>query len=61
MICSAKPALTEDLGAKCSLDERPGIFMRDKPIFSSERMLDKDYYHKSSVGKRISGRGSQGA
>jgi hypothetical protein len=31
------------------LDERPSIFIRDKPIFSSERMLHKDYYHKGSV------------
>jgi hypothetical protein len=32
-----------------------------KPIFSSERMLHKDYYHKSSVGKKISGHGPQEA
>jgi hypothetical protein len=31
-----------------------------KPIFSSERMLHKDYYRKGSVEK-ISGRGSQEA
>jgi hypothetical protein len=31
------------------------------PNFSSERMLHKDYYCKSSVGKKISGRESQGA
>jgi hypothetical protein len=36
------------------------IFIRDKPIFSSERMSYKDYYRKSSVEK-ISDRGSQGA
>jgi hypothetical protein len=29
--------------------------------FSSERMLHKDYYCRSSVEKKISGRGSQGA
>jgi hypothetical protein len=34
--------------------------MRDKPIFSSERMLHKDYYRRSLVEKK-SGRGSQGA
>jgi hypothetical protein len=28
--------------AKCTLDERPSIFITDKPIFSSERMLRKD-------------------
>jgi hypothetical protein len=30
-------------------DERPSIFTRDTPIFLSERMLHKDYYHKSSA------------
>jgi hypothetical protein len=33
------------------LDERPSIFIRDKHIFSSERMLHKDYDHKGSVEK----------
>jgi hypothetical protein len=55
MICSVKPVLTKDLCivqmedifnniaicVKCTLDERPSIFIRDKPIFSSERMLHK--------------------
>jgi hypothetical protein len=36
-------------------------FIRNKPIFPSERMLHKDYNCKSSVGKEICGRGSQGA
>jgi hypothetical protein len=53
----AKPELTEDLYIVTSvihtLDERPSIFIRDKPIFSSERMLHKDYYHKGSVEKVI--------
>jgi hypothetical protein len=31
----------------------PSIFMRDYPIFSSERMLHKDYYRRSSVEKNI--------
>jgi hypothetical protein len=31
----------------------PRIFMRDKPIFSSERMLHKDYYRRSSAEKKI--------
>jgi hypothetical protein len=35
-------------------------FIRDKPIFSSERILHKAYCRKGSVEK-ISGRGSQGA
>jgi hypothetical protein len=37
---------------KCKLDERPSIFIRDKPIFSSERMLYKDYYRRSLVEKK---------
>jgi hypothetical protein len=37
---------------KCTLDEIPSIFIRDKPIFSSERVLHKDYYRKSSVEKK---------
>jgi hypothetical protein len=37
------------------------IFISDKPIFSSERMLHKNYYRKSSVEKKKSGPGSQGA
>jgi hypothetical protein len=36
-----------------TLDERPSIFVRDKPIFSSERMLHKDYDRKSTVEKNI--------
>jgi hypothetical protein len=31
----------------------PSIFIRDKPIFSSERMLHKDYYPRSSVEKSL--------
>jgi hypothetical protein len=34
-------------------DEMPSIFMRDKPIFLSERMLHKGYYCRSSVEKKI--------
>jgi hypothetical protein len=75
MICSVKPVLTEDLCvvnkeeffsnmllcAIRTINERPSIFIRDNPIFSSERMLHEDYYRKGSVGKkRISGRESQG-
>jgi hypothetical protein len=38
---------------KCdTLDERPNIFIRDKPVFSPERMLHKDYYRKGSVEKK---------
>jgi hypothetical protein len=66
MICSAKLVVTEDLCVeqkeefKFTLDERPSIVIRDKPIFSSERMLHKEYYRRSSVENK-SGRGSQGA
>jgi hypothetical protein len=47
----------------CTFDERPGLFIRDKPIFSSETMLHTDYYHKGSVErkKQISGLEAQGA
>jgi hypothetical protein len=40
-------------GSTEALDERPSIFIRDKTI-SSERMLHKDYYSRSSVGKKKS-------
>jgi hypothetical protein len=40
------------ISAILTLDERPSIFIRDKPIFSPERMLHKDYYRKGSVEKR---------
>jgi hypothetical protein len=45
--------------AICTPDARPGISIRGKPIFSSERMLHKANYRKGSVEK-ISGRESQG-
>jgi hypothetical protein len=32
-----------------TLDGRPSIFIRDKPIFSSERMLHNGYDRKGSV------------
>jgi hypothetical protein len=35
------------------LDERPSLFIRGKPIFSSERMLHENYYGKDSVVKKI--------
>jgi hypothetical protein len=40
------------LALKHSLDKRPSIFIRDKLIFSSERMLYKDYDRKGSVDKK---------
>jgi hypothetical protein len=39
----------------------PSILIRDKPNFSSEKKLQKDYYRKGSVEKRISGREAEGA
>jgi hypothetical protein len=52
----------EDRESDFDIDERPNIFIRDKPIFSSEKVLHKDYYRKGSVGMRnLCGRGSQGA
>jgi hypothetical protein len=72
MIYSSKPVLTEDMYvvkrknfqyhaicAKYTL--RPSIFITDNPMFSSERILYKDYYSKGSVGGKISGRESPGA
>jgi hypothetical protein len=38
---------------KRTLDERPSIFISDKNIFSSERILHKDYYRKISVKKYL--------
>jgi hypothetical protein len=35
-----------------TFDERPSIFIGDKPIFSSERMLHKDYYRNGSVERK---------
>jgi hypothetical protein len=32
--------------------QRPSLFIRDKPILSSERMLLKDYNHIDSVSKK---------
>jgi hypothetical protein len=58
MICFAKPVLTEDLyivqinefSITC-LSAIGAFDERDKPGFSSERMLRKDYDRKGSVGK----------
>jgi hypothetical protein len=74
MIYFAKPVLTEDLyivkkekfSLTClcairTLDERPSIFIREKFILSSERMLHKNYDCQDSVAKKISGRKPQGA
>jgi hypothetical protein len=60
LVCSAKGRIFNNICVKCTLDERPSIFIRNKPIFSSDRMLLKDYYRKGLV-KKISGREFQGA
>jgi hypothetical protein len=41
--------------------KRPSVFIRNKPILSSERLLHKDYDRKGSVAKIISGREPQRA
>jgi hypothetical protein len=41
--------------------QRPSIFIREKPIFSSERLLHKDYEGNGSVAKKNSGREPQEA
>jgi hypothetical protein len=53
LVCSAKGRIFNNMLYVHirALDERPSIFLRDKPIFSSERMLHKDYYLKGSVAK----------
>jgi hypothetical protein len=40
---------------------KPSIFIEDKLIFSSERMLRKDNDRKCSVEKNVSGRETQWA
>jgi hypothetical protein len=51
LVCSAKARIFQyhAIGAKCTLVERPSVFIRDKPIFSLEGMLHMDYYRKWSV------------
>jgi hypothetical protein len=46
--------------AKCTFDEKPSIFIRNKPIFSSERIV-RTVTARVLLGGEISGRGSQGA
>jgi hypothetical protein len=40
---------------------KPSLFIRDKPICSSERMLHKDYDRKGSVAQTVFDRDPQGA
>jgi hypothetical protein len=44
-----------------TLNIRASIFIRDKTILSSERMLHKDYDRKGSVKKKICGPETQGS
>jgi hypothetical protein len=37
---------------KYTLDERPSIFIRDKSIISSERLLYKEYTARVQLGKK---------
>jgi hypothetical protein len=37
----------------CGIEKRPSIFIRDKLIFSSERVLYKDYDRSGSVEKKF--------
>jgi hypothetical protein len=59
MICFSKLGLTRGLvySAKTRIfNKRPSLFIKDKPILLSARMLHKDYYGKGSVAKKkISG------
>jgi hypothetical protein len=50
-VCSAKGRIFDNMLNVRDIYLYIYIFIRDKPIVSSERMLHKDYYHKSSVGK----------
>jgi hypothetical protein len=62
IICSVKLLLTEDLCAvqkevfsiAWHMFEMPDTFTTDKLNFSSERMLQKDYYRKGLVEEKIS-------
>jgi hypothetical protein len=66
MISFAKPVLTEDFYTKqkeefsitCNmcvptLFESPNIIISSKPVFSSEKMLHKNYDHKGSLKKYL--------
>jgi hypothetical protein len=52
IICFAKPGLTENLIVQKEEFLITRYIIRDKPIFSSERMLHKDYYRKGPVKKK---------
>jgi hypothetical protein len=68
MICFAKPVLTDSLCIVqkehiicpiLTFDEKSSIFIGDNPIFSSERMLHKDYDRNGSVEKKFWSWGSK--
>jgi hypothetical protein len=53
-IRSVQSSYKEEFSSESAvLDERPSIFIRDKSIFSSERLLHKDYYRRSSAEKNV--------
>jgi hypothetical protein len=73
MMCFAKSVLTEDLYIVLKEEfsntfymygihtlQRRSLFIRDKPILSSERLLHENYDPKGSVTKKTSGREPQG-
>jgi hypothetical protein len=62
MICFANPVLVYSAKRRIRiLDERPSVFIRDNPIFSSVIILLKDYDRKGSAERSFSGRESEGA
>jgi hypothetical protein len=73
MICFPKPGLTEDLyivlkeefSITCYMCDmyilqRRSLFVRDRPILSSERMFHKDYDRKGSIANKVPGSEPQG-
>jgi hypothetical protein len=50
-VYSAKGKIQYVICTKYTLEEKPSP--RDKLILSSERILHKEYYRKSSIGKKF--------
>jgi hypothetical protein len=53
LVYNARERIFSVICAISTLDERPRIFIRDKPILSSERMLHMDCYRKGSVERTL--------
>jgi hypothetical protein len=51
-LCKRKNLNNHAVRAIRTLDESPSIFIIDKPIFSSERVLNNNYCYKISVEKK---------